>query len=394
MIKMKHILDNNYIPLSVPQMDGNEWKYVKECLDTGWVSSVGKYVEDFEQVVARHVGRKYAVACVNGTSALHTALLSLGLKNDEEIIVPTLTFAAPANVVRYCQAYPVFIDVEKKYWQMDVLKLKDFLKKECSYKNKRLMNKHTGRRIRGIIPVHVLGHPVDMDPVMGLAAEFGLWVIEDAAESIGATYKGQKVGAIGDMGCFSFNGNKIVTAGGGGMLVTDSKELADRARYLTTQAKDDSIEYVHHEIGYNYRLTNLQAAVGVAQMEQLGKYIQVKYKIASRYEKELGNISGLTLPRQAPWVKSIWWLYTILVNGKRYGKSSRVLLKKLADKNIQARPLWHPLHSLKPFQKCYAYRIEMADYLYEEALSLPSSVKLSTKDQIKIIQAIKDEAYG
>jgi len=377
------------IPLSVPKLDGNEWKYIKECLDTGWVSSVGKYVEKFEEAVAHYVGCKYGVACVNGTSALHAAFVALDLKPNEEVVIPALTFVAPANAVRYCGAYPVFLDVERNYWQLDPQKLKDFLFKECLYKNKRLINKHTNRALRGITVVHLLGHPVDMDPILDLANRFGLWVIEDSAESIGAIYKKRKVGTMGSMGCFSFNGNKVITSGGGGMLTTNNSKLAEKVRYLTTQAKDDSVEYVHHQVGYNYRLTNIQAALGLAQMEQLDQYLKIKIKIASRYTQGLKNIPGLRLPLQAPWAKSIWWLYTILIDKKVFGQGSRELMKVLHTQGIQTRPLWHPLHRLQPFEDSYAYEIIVADYLSKEALSLPSSVGLTENDQKLIIKTLR-----
>ena len=379
----------NFIPLSQPYIAGQEWKYLKECLDTGWVSSVGAYVNSFERKVADYIGCQHAVACVNGTSALHTALLVMGLEPNEEVIVPTLTFVAPANAIRYCGAYPVFMDVDKKYWQMDVSKLSDFLKKECLFQNKKLVNKHTRRVIRGIMPVHLLGHPVDMTEVMALAKKHHLWVVEDAAESIGALYKGSKVGSIGDIGCFSFNGNKIITAGGGGMLVTDTKDWQQKAQYLITQAKDDPQEYIHEEIGYNYRLTNIQAAVGVAQMEVLDSYIQTKKRIAGRYNKGLSDIKGLTLPQEAPWAQSIWWLYTILIDKKKFSQSSRNLLKTLSQKGIETRSLWHPLDTLKPFQSCFAYHVKVAYQLYEQALSLPSCVNLTETQQHFVIDQIK-----
>lgn len=377
-----------FIPLCIPQLGGHEWCYVKECLDTGWVSSVGSYVGRFETAMAAQTGRKYAVACASGTAALHAAFLAAGIKTDEEIIMPTLTFAAPAFAARYIGAWPVFMDVDPDYWQMDILKLADFLSGECRHVRGRLINRRTGRVVRAIVPVHVLGHPVDMEPLLALAGKYGLDVIEDAAESLGAEYKGGRVGSFGRAACFSFNGNKVITCGGGGMLVTDDRKLAERVKHLTTQAKSDPVEYVHDEIGYNYRLTNIQAAVGLAQLEQLEHHVEQKRTIAARYGRALDGVEGLMLPQAAPWAGSIWWLYTVLVDRRKYGEDSRSLMRRLAKNGIQSRPLWHPLHSLKIFKGSAAYRIKEADVLYQRALSLPSSVGLTAADHNKVMAAV------
>src|SRR5450631_470569 len=243
------------IPLSVPEIRGNEWKYVKDCLDTNWVSSVGSYVDQFEKMTAEYVGAKHAIATVNGTSALHIAMLLAGVNAEDEVLVSTLTFIAPVNAVRYIGAWPVFIDAEQQYLQIDPAAVVDFLENGCTWDGHELRNRRSGRRVAAILPVHILGHPVDLDPVMAVAAKYALPVIEDATEGLGARYRGKSLGSFGSAGCFSFNGNKIITTGGGGMLVTDDATWAARARYLTTQAKDDPIEYVHNAVGYNYRLT-------------------------------------------------------------------------------------------------------------------------------------------
>jgi len=271
---------DGFVPLCVPEIRGNEWRYVKECLDTGWVSSVGAFVERFEKDMARQAGARHAVAAVNGTAALHVALLVAGVKPDDEVLVSTLTFIAPANAVRYAGAWPVFIDAEPDYWQMDPQRVADFLEKECRLEKGELRNRSTGRRVKAIIPVHILGHPVNIKPILELARKFSLLVIEDATESLGAKYEGRPTGSLADMACFSFNGNKIITTGGGGMITTDNEAWARRAKYLTTQAKDDPVEYIHNEIGYNYRLTNMQAAMGCAQLEQLDDYVVKKRHIA------------------------------------------------------------------------------------------------------------------
>lgn len=288
------------IPLCVPEISGNEWKYVKECLDTNWVSSAGSFVDRFEQELAAYVGTEYAIATCNGTAALHVALLVAGVQPDDEVLVSALTFISPANAIRYVGAWPVFMDAEPNYWQMDPEKVVSFLAKECQRRNDTLYNKTTGRRVKAILPVHILGHPVNMDPILEVARKYDLVVIEDATESLGAKYKGRMVGHLGDIACFSFNGNKIITAAAGGMIVTDKKEWAQKAKYLTTQAKDDPVEYIHNEIGYNYRLTNIQAAIGCAQLEQLDEYIAKKSGTAATYDAALEGVPGITPMCEAP----------------------------------------------------------------------------------------------
>ena len=294
------------IPLCVPSMGGNEWAYVKECLDINWVSSLGAFVDRFETELAEYVGSKHAVATASGTAALHIALLVAGVEPDDEVLLPALTFIAPANAVRYCQAWPVFIDVEPRFWQLDIDRVARFLEDECVVREGALHNRASGRRVKAVLPVHVLGHPVDMNPLLGLARRYGLAVVEDATESLGARYKDRLVGNLGDIAVFSFNGNKLITTGGGGMIVTDSREWADRARYLTTQAKDDSIEYVHNEVGFNYRLTNVQAAMGCAQLEDIEDRLTAKRAVAEAYRDGLADVEGVTLPEEAPWASSAW----------------------------------------------------------------------------------------
>lgn len=377
------------IPLCVPEIRGNEWKYTKECLDSNWVSSAGPFVDRFERELAAYLSTKYAVATVNGTAALHIALLVAGIQPDEEVLVSDLTFVAPVNAIRYLGAWPVFMDAEPDYWQMDPQKVIDFLQKECQWRHGGLYNRTTGRRVKAILPVHILGHPVDTDPIVEAARKYNLVVVEDATESLGAKYKGQMVGHLGDIACFSFNGNKIITTGGGGMIVTDNEAWARKAKYLTTQAKDDPVEYIHNEIGYNYRLTNIQAAIGVAQMEKVDEYLAAKRAIARRYYEGLSDVPGLTLPTEATWAKSAFWLYTVLVDAVVYGMGSRDLLHKLQDAHILSRPLWHPIHTLRPFEGCYAYHVEVASQLYRDGLSLPCSVGLGENDQDQVIEVIR-----
>ena len=380
------------VPLCVPEIRGNEWAYVKECLDTGWVSSVGAYVERFEEAVRRQVGAGFAVATVNGTSALHTALLVAGVEPEDEVLVSTLTFIAPVNAVRYAGAWPVLVDAEPKTWQMDPSRVADFLEKECAVVGGVLRNRRSGRRVRALLPVHILGHPVDLDPLLELARRFDLTVVEDATEGLGGFYKGHPLGGGGHIGCFSFNGNKMITTGGGGMLVTANRKWAERALYLTTQAKDDPVEYVHGEIGYNYRLTNVQAAIGCAQMEQLDAYLAAKKGIAERYRTELASVPGITPMPEAPWAKSAWWLYTVLVDPDSYGMERRRLMESLATQGIQTRPLWQPLHLSPVYREAQRLGGEVAEALNSTALSLPCSAGLSKEDQAFVIEAIRQFA--
>lgn len=377
------------IPLCVPEIRGNEWKYVKECLDTNWVSSVGHFVDRFEQMVADYVGTKYAVATVNGTAALHIALLVAGVQPDDEVLVSTLSFIAPANAIRYVGAWPVFIDAEPGYWQMDPEKLKDFLTKSCRWRNGELYNQNTRRRVKAILPVHILGHPCDLDPILECARTYNLIVIEDAAESLGARYKGRRVGQLGDISCLSFNGNKIVTASGGGMVLTDHEVWARRAKYLIVQAVDDALARIHNEIGYNYRLTNIQAAIGCAQLEQINEYIEAKRQIAAVYKRAFKNTAHVTVQPEAPWAFSIYWMYTVLMNGVESEECNRSVVKYLASTGVQARMLWQPLHLSPAHRSAYAYGGgHVAERIFNSALSLPSSVGLSAADQGRVIEQI------
>ena len=377
------------IPLSVPEISGNAWQYVKECLDTNWVSSAGPFVDRFERMIAEYAGAQHAIAIVNGTAALHTALLVAGVEPDDEVLVSTLTFIAPVNTIRYVGAWPVLIDAEREHWQMDPQRVADFLDNACSWTNNELRNQSTGRRIKAIMPVHALGHPCDMDLLVEAARKYKLIVIEDATESLGSEYKGRKVGHLADLGCLSFNGNKIITTGGGGMIVTDNSHWAEKAKYLSTQAKDDPIEYVHNEIGYNYRLTNIQAALGCAQMETFDVTLAKKRAIAARYDAAFREVPGISLMREASWARSNFWMYTILIDEATYGENSRALLRRLAKEDIQSRPLWQPMHQSPACQTYQVLGGEVADQLHRDALTLPCSAGLTFDDQTRVINAVQ-----
>ena len=376
------------IPLSVPWLVGNEAAYLEECVRTNWVSSAGSFVERFEREIAAHLEVGHAIAAVNGTAALHVALLVAGVRPDDAVLTSTLTFIAPGNAVRYVGAWPVFVDADPATWQMDAGLAVDFLGNRCERRDDGLHDRDTGRRIGAVLPVHVLGHPVDMDPIVEAARDLGVAVVEDATESLGAAYKGRPVGALADIACLSFNGNKLVTCGGGGMIVTNREDWARQARHLTTQARTHPHEYVHDEIGFNYRLTNIQAALGCAQLENLEARIAAKRRIAAAYAEMCAEQPGLSFMPAAQWADAMFWLSTILVDADVFGADRYDLLRFLADKGIESRPLWQPLHRSPAHRGAQALGGDAAERLYGRALSLPSSCGLTPGDQERVIAAI------
>ena len=383
------------IPLCVPEIRGNEWRYIKDCLDTGWISSVGSYVDRFEQMVADRVGAAHGVAAVNGTSALHIALQIAGVERDDEVLVSSLTFIAPANAIRYIGAWPVLVDAEPDYWQWDSTLARAFLENECRFENGELRNKTSGRRVKALLPVHVLGHPVDLAPLLELARSYGLRIVEDATESLGATYRGEPVGHLADIACFSFNGNKLLTTGGGGMIVTDDEAWARRAKYLTTQAKDDPVEYVHHEVGYNYRLTNVLAAMGCAQMEMLDEYVAAKRQIAAGYRQALKDVPGLTLMGEADWATSSFWMYTVLIDEVGFGLLFAALCSRNCKNETFKRARCGSRSTFPPRTQGHrSCGMECPDRLYRDALSLPCSVGLRQDQQDRVIEAISEIRTG
>lgn len=382
------------IPLAVPSLKGNELQYVADCIATEWVSSAGAYVQRFEREIAAYVGAPHAVACVNGTAALHVACLLSGIGPEDEVIVPTVTFIAPVNAVRYVGAHPVFMDCDDRL-NLDPEKVAEFLRTECDRTDAGVVNRTTGRRIRAIVVVHVFGHPCNLRPLTAVAATYELPIIEDATESLGSFYtdwdgERRATGTIGAFGCFSFNGNKLITTGGGGMLVTHDAPAAKRAAYLTTQAKDDPVRFVHHDIGYNYRLTNVQAAIGCAQLEQIEQFIRTKRENFLCYQRELADIPGLTLVPEPPYAHSNMWYYTLLVDAARFRMDAATLHRRLAAAGIETRPLWELNHRQQPYRDCQAWRIERAERLHRQALNLPCSVGLDTALIPKICQIIKE----
>ena len=380
------------IPLSTPKISGNEWQYVKECLDTEWVSSAGKYVDKFEQKITEYTRSKYAVACVNGSSALQVSLRLLGVSPRDEVIVPTLTFIAPVNAVTYNGANPIFMDVDE-YYNIDAKKTIEFIKNETEFKIGFTFNKKTNNKISAIIPVHIWGNAVWLDELIPLCKERNIAVLEDASESLGTFYKegrfkGKHTGTIGKLGCLSFNGNKIITTGGGGMILTDEANLAEKARYLTTQAKDDSVRYIHHEIGYNFRLTNIQAALGVAQLEQLPEFLKRKKKIHRQYINAMEIIEGHTIAAGPEYAENNYWMNLLQIDSGTYGVDRETLMAHLEEKGIQTRPVWTLNHLQKPYRGFQNYKIENATELVKNSLCLPSSTNLSDGDINNILKML------
>jgi perosamine synthetase len=384
--------ESAFIPLSAPHLSGNEWKYIKDCLDTGWVSSVGAYVTRFENDLAKAAAVPHGVATTCGTAALHVAFLVAGVKPGDEVLVSSMTFIAPVNAIRYANAVPVLVDAEAQHWQMDVRQVREFLTLGCERREGGVFNKVSGRRVAAIVPVHILGHPVDMNALMLLAEEFGLTVIEDATESLGSTYHDRPVGGLGHMGCYSFNGNKIITTGGGGMLVTSNEAWAKKARYLTTQAKDDPQEYIHHEIGYNYRLTNIQAAFGCAQMELLAGYVARRRAIQALYRAALADVLGIRFQNEAEGVQSNYWLTTVYIDRALFGMTARELRQKLKDAQIEARPLWQPAHLSPAHQDAFKLPCPVSEDLFANCLSLPSCSFATDADIGRVITVIRHAA--
>ena len=380
------------IGLSEPFIFGQEYKYIKECLDTGWVSSAGNFVDLFEEKIASYTGAKFAIACSNATSALFISLKILGVKRGEEVIVPTLTFIAPVNTIKYLGAEPVFMDADK-FCNIDVNKTVEFIESETEFRNNISYNKTTGKIIRAILPVHVFGNAVDLERLHNICSKRNIVILEDASESLGTVYnngrlKGKHTGLVGQLGCISFNGNKILTSGGGGMIICNDEESSAKAFYLTNQAKDDPVNFIHNEIGYNFRLSNIQAALGLAQMENIEQALRIKRKINNFYKENLNLTHGLTLVNSPNYADNNNWLSVLRVEEKIYGESSSSMITRLRDASIEVRPIWKLNHLQKPYLNNQTYKIETAKELVNNAVCLPSSISLTSKQLERIIKII------
>lgn len=366
------------IPVSDVKLVGKELDYVKDCIKSGWISSAGSYVDQFEKSFSEFCDCKYGVSCSNGTAALHLALESLKIQQGDEVIIPTFTMIATCNSVIYTGAKPVLIDSEPETWNIDVNKIEEKITS----------------RTKAIIPVHIYGHPVDMGPLIELAEKYNLFIVEDAAEAHGALYKNKKIGSLGDIGCFSFYANKIITTGEGGMLVTNNKELAERAKLLRNNAFSKP-RFIHKDFGFNYKLTNLQAAIGVAQMENADKLVELRIKNASIYNSLLKNIEGITLPSEKIWAKNVYWMYGVVLDN--FGVTKEQLMVKLFEKGVETRSFFIPMHQ-QPIYKTKKKqnfpdvigRYPIAENLGKNGLYLPSGNSL-TKEHIKqVVNSIKE----
>lgn len=370
------------IALAEPNLSGNELEYVHQCLDTNFVSSVGPFVARFEDVFSCFVGARYAVAVSNGTAAIHMALILAGVGPGDEVIVNDFTFAASGNPIFYQGGVPILVDSEFDTWNLDP----GFVVEELDRRA------HAGQRMpKAVLVVHILGFPARIEAIADACDRHGVWLIEDAAEALGASYtdgpyKGRQVGTIGQIGCFSFNGNKIMTTGGGGMMVFSDAALAQRAKHLTTQAKLPGYAYFHNEVGYNYRLTNLAAGIGVAQLERLDAFLEKKADIARIYDAAFQGIEGLKCPPRPVALAPTFWLYSVMLPC-RWEKP----LEQLLEMGIQTRPLWTALHLMPPYQGIQVLGSgKVSEYLCSFGLSLPCSTNLSKKDQMTVIQAVKE----
>jgi aminotransferase in exopolysaccharide biosynthesis len=364
------------VALHEPSFTGNEWLYLKDCLDSTFVSSVGKYVDRFEVELATFTGAKHAVAVVNGTAALHIALKLAGVKADEEVLIPALTFVATANAVTYCGATPHFVDSESRTLGVDVAKLRDYLAGHTEQRANQCVNRATGRIIRALVPMHTFGHPVDLDGLLAVAHDFNLALVEDAAESLGSYYHGQHTGTFGLMGALSFNGNKTITTGGGGAILTNNAEIARYAKHLTTTAKLPHVwEYRHDEIGYNYRMPNLNAALGCAQLEQLPTMLAAKRRLFQRYQQAFAPVAGVKLVAEPEQCQSNYWLQALLLDAEQAGQRDPIL-KATNDAGFMTRPVWILLNELAPFKDCPSMDLKGAQFLSQRLINIPSSSAL------------------
>ena len=376
------------IPLSVPKIEGNESKYVLNCLNTGWISSAGSYVNQFEDMVAKYAGAKYGVACMNGTVGLHIAQVLLGITKDDHVIAPNITFIATLNAIKYTGAQPILIDVDINNWQMDLGLLERYLEQNTEFKTTKsgayCFDTSTNKRVRAIMPVHVLGNIGDMDRLLAIAKKYYLDIIEDSTEALGATFKNKHAGTFGKIGVFSFNGNKIISTGGGGVMVTDDHAIAKKARHLTTQAKISAMDYIHDEIGYNYRLVNVLAAIGVAQMETFNATLQSKASMDRFYRKHLNNVGDIKFQQIPEGTHPNGWLFTFRTS------KMRQLLAYLNSNGVQARPFWMPMNQLEMFKKdIYITNANVSATVYDTSISIPSSTGITNKQLQTVVETIK-----
>lgn len=382
------------INLSVPNLSMDILDNLKECLESGWVSTGGRFIPEFESKVKKYMKVQNAAGVQSGTAGLHMALRVLGVEAGEEVIAPTLTFVAAVNPIVYQGATPVFIDCDDSLC-MDSIKLEKFCKEECNFIDGVLINKKTNKKIKVLVVVHVFGNMTDMEKIMDIAKKYKLKVLEDATEALGTyytdgKYKGKYAGTIGDIGVLSFNANKIITTGGGGMVVGNNKELVEKVRFLSSQAKKDPLYFIHDEIGYNYRMLNLQAALGTSQIDQLENFIETKTKNYKIYKEEFEKIDGLEILSFRDGIRPNHWFYSLKIDKEKYGIGRDELLKKLVESDIQTRPIWGLIHQQKPYLSCQSYGMEKSLYYYDRVLNLPCSSNLTEKEVYQVIGKIRE----
>jgi aminotransferase in exopolysaccharide biosynthesis len=366
------------VALHEPRFAGKEWEYVKLCLDSTFVSSVGKYVDRFEAELASYVGVKHVVAVVNGTAALHIALRLAGVEPGDEVLVPAMTFIATANAISYCNAVPHFVDSEEDTFGIDPQALRTYLQLQTEQNRGLCVNKSTGRIVRAMVPMHTFGHPGQLDELLAIAIDFNLVMVEDAAESLGSFYHGRHTGTFGLLGTLSFNGNKTITTGGGGAIMTNNTDLALRAKHITTTAKlPHAWQFVHDEVGYNYRLPNLNAALGCAQLEQLPQFIADKRSLFQQYDAAFAGVQGIRVKKEPSNCLSNYWLQTVVLDmDKAFLRDG--LLKALNEAGFMSRPVWTLMHQLTPYRGCPRMDLKVAENLAKRLINIPSSAALGT----------------
>lgn len=365
--------NQEFTPLAVPMFIGNEKKYLEECIDTTFVSSVGKFVDRFEEDMARYTSAKKAVVCVSGTNALHMSLMLVGVENNDEVLTQALTFIATCNALSYIGAHPVFLDVDRSTMGLSPDAMKEWLTKNAEIRNGQCYNKNTGRRVKACIPMHTFGHPVRIEEMVALCEEYHIELVEDAAESIGSTYKGKHTGTFGKVGAISFNGNKTITTGGGGMMLFQDEELGALAKHITTQAKvPHRWEFRHDHIGYNYRMPNINAALGCAQLENLDRYIESKRQVAAEYEEYFNSIADIEFFVDSPNTFSNYWLNVIIMKDK---EAQLEFLQQTNDNGVMTRPIWELMNRLPMFEKCENDGLKNTIWFSDRAVNIPSSVR-------------------
>lgn len=376
------------IPLSVPNLNHNELKYVSECIETNFVSSAGPFVDRFEIEFAQYLGCKRAVAVSNGTCALHLAMIASGVGPGDEVILPNLTFVAPANATRHAGADPVFIDAEWKNLGMCPEKLKDWLEKNTMKDGQGiLINKHTRKKVKAIIPVHIFGHLCSIDEINSIADSFNLMVIEDASESLGAKKNNQQSGTFSKVGCFSFNGNKIITSGGGGAVVTNDDKLATKIKHLSTTAKTDDLSFFHDEVGFNYRMVNILAALGVAQLERLPHFLEKKKSNILSYKSLISNPEYFSIYLPEKTEESNHWFYTLLINENKKELKDKII-QYFFSKGIQVRPIWTPMKKLPMYKDCQSSDLSISEQFFQRVINIPCSTGISVEEIMRVAEVI------